>query len=130
MSVSEGFKLFVLDQLQDLELLSTRRLFGAVAIYYDSLIFALIIDDILYLKVGPENVEDYIKAGMSPFKPFKDKPMVMSYYEVPADVLEDRKKLIQWVKKSYLASEAALTKKLEAKKRRDSKRMKGKNSRK
>lgn len=98
MSVSEGFKLFVLDQLRDLELLSTRRMFGAVAIYYDSLIFALINDDNLYFKVGPENVEDYIKAGMSPFKPFEDKPMVMPYYEVPADVLESRKKLIQWVK--------------------------------
>jgi len=38
------------------------------------------------------------------FQPFPDKAAVMSYYEVPADVLEDREALAAWAQKALQAA--------------------------
>ena len=37
---------------------------------------------------------------MSAFKPYADKPMTMSYYQVPARVVEDAEELTTWVRAS------------------------------
>jgi DNA transformation protein len=34
------------------------------------------------------------------FKPFADKPVIMSYYELPPDVLESPEELIDWARRS------------------------------
>ncbi|WP_242975908.1 TfoX/Sxy family protein [Desulfosporosinus sp. FKB] len=83
------------------------------------MIFGLLADDILYFKVDDTNKSDYIMAGMKPFKPFDDKPMVMPYYEVPVDILENRELLAQWAVKALFASKDNLTK---PKKRKPAKR--------
>lgn len=41
---------------------------------------------------------------MQPFRPFADKPMTMRYYEVGADLLEDRMQLLDWARKSIAAA--------------------------
>jgi DNA transformation protein len=62
--------------------------------------FGLIADDVAFLKVDDSNREDYIQAGSSPFKPYADKPVSMSYYEVPPDVLERPEELMRWAERS------------------------------
>ncbi len=79
-------------------------MFGGAGIYYDGLIFGLLADDVLYFKVDDSNKSDYERAGMKPFQPFEDKPMVMSYYEVPVDILENREVLAEWATKSLVVS--------------------------
>jgi TfoX/Sxy family transcriptional regulator of competence genes len=38
---------------------------------------------------------------MAAFRPYPDRPEVsMRYYEVPADVLEDRDDLVQWARRA------------------------------
>ena len=49
--------------------------------------------DVVYSKVGDANRGDYAARGMNEFRPYRDLPQVnMSYYELPADVLEDAEK--------------------------------------
>jgi hypothetical protein len=48
--------------------------------------------------------QTYERAGMKPFQPFDDKPMVMPYYEVPVDILEDRELLAEWARKSLFVT--------------------------
>ena len=98
------FLTFVLDQLKDLGPVTARNMFGGTGLYLGGTIFALIAYDTLYLKVDDVNRPDFEKAGMPPFQPFEDKPYVMSYYEVPVDVLEDSVQLIQWAGGSVEAS--------------------------
>lgn len=110
MAVDEGYKDYVVDQLGKLGFVTVKKMFGGAGIYYDGLIFGLLAGDILYFKVDDSNKLDYVRAGMEPFQPFDDKPMVMSYYEVPVDILENRELLAEWAKRALFASGNKLTK--------------------
>lgn len=100
MSVSDDFLLYVLDQLSDWGNVSARRMFGGAGLYRDGKMFGLVADDVAYLKVDASNRERFVRAGSSPFKPYRDRPDVMSYYEIPPDVLENPEDLIEWSKRS------------------------------
>jgi DNA transformation protein len=102
MTVSDEFIEYVIDQLATWADVSVRRMFGGAGLYCDGAMFGLIADDIAYLKVDDSNREDFVKAGSSPFNPFpeKAKTTVMPYYEVPADILENRDQLAAWAERS------------------------------
>ena len=102
MAVSDEFADYVIDQLAAWGQVSARKMFGGAGLYCDGVMFGLIADDVAYLKVDDSNREDFNKAGSSAFNPFpeKTKTYVMSYYEIPADVLEDRKLLGKWAERA------------------------------
>ncbi|MHB1419535.1 MAG: TfoX/Sxy family protein [Bacillota bacterium] len=104
MAVSEGFKDYVVDQLELLGYITVKKMFGGAGIYHRGLIFGLLAKDVLYFKVDDTNRSDYDQAGMEPFQPFADKPMVMPYYEVPVEILEDKVLLSEWAEKALFAS--------------------------
>jgi DNA transformation protein and related proteins len=98
---------YVLEQLGALRGLVSRRMFGGAGLYQDELFFALIFDDTLYFKVNDANRTDYEARGMNRFRPYKDKPhLSFTYYEVPAEVLEDREELVAWARRSVEAAAA------------------------
>ena len=100
MTVSDEFIAYIIDQLSSWGDITARKMFGGVGLYRDGKMFGLIADDIAYLKVDDSNREDFVEAGSSPFKPYPDKSEVMSYYEVPPEVLEQPRELIEWSKRS------------------------------
>jgi DNA transformation protein len=104
MAVSEEFRRYVEDQLAGLGGVVMRRMFGGVGIYFQDVFFALIADDVLYFKVDDANRADHESAGMGPFQPWPDKPTTMSYYEVPAEVLERGETLRAWADKALAAA--------------------------
>jgi len=107
MAVSDSFLAFVLEQLAALPRIRSKRMFGGVGVYSDDRFFALLDDNSLYLKVDDASRGDFIARGMRPFRPFKDKPdYSMSYYQVPADVLEDAELLVTWARKAVRVAEA------------------------
>ena len=97
MAVSRDYLQYVLEQLAGLGELRSRRMFGAAGLYCAEVFFAIVSDDTLYLRVDDSNREDFTARGMAPFRPFADRPEVsMTYYEVPAEVLEDGAVLVSW----------------------------------
>jgi DNA transformation protein and related proteins len=101
MSISDEFVDYVIDQLSDWGEVSARKMFGGAGLYREGAMFGLIADDVAYLKVDDSNRKDFVRAGTSPFKPFPDKEIVMSYYEIPTDVLENPKVLAKWAQRSF-----------------------------
>lgn len=99
MSVSPGFKLFVLEQLESISSIASKSMFGGVGLYADGHFFAILAEDRLYFKVDESNQPDFEAAGMAPFKPFDDE-RTMKYWEVPVDVLEDVDALREWTQKA------------------------------
>lgn len=98
---------YVLEQLGGLHGVVSRRMFGGAGFYQDEVFFALLFEDTLYFKVGDANRPDYEARGMRQFQPYKDKPhLSFKYYEVPAEVLEDREQLIAWARRSVEAAAA------------------------
>ena len=105
MAVSADYLAYVLDQLASLGRVRSRRMFGGVGLYADDVFFALIDSDTLYFKVDDANRPDYTQRGCAPFRPFPDDPTYsMSYFQIPADVLEDPDELLVWARKSVAAA--------------------------
>ena len=109
MAVSKELETYIVEQLQPAGLVSARRMFGGVGIYIDDIFCALIAPEsnALYFKVDDSNRADYEAAGSKPFVPFKDRATIMSYYEVPQEVIEDPDELLRWAKKARAAALAA-----------------------
>ena len=99
MAVSAEYRDWVVEQLRTHGPITHRSMFGGVGLYMDGLFFALIDDDVLYFKVDDVNRPDFEAAGSGPFRPYGDE-RTMQYYEVPADVLEDRPALGAWAAKA------------------------------
>ena len=109
MAVSSEYLDYVHDQLSGLGGVSSRRMFGGAGLYCDEFFFALIDNDTLYLRVNDANRADFTARGMGQFRPYADRPeLSMSYYETPADVLEDPAQLVSWARRSVAAAMAAV----------------------
>jgi DNA transformation protein len=108
MPVSSNYLGYVCEQLAGLGAVSSRRMFGGAGLYCDEFFFALVDDDTLYLRVDDSNRADFTSRGMGRFRPYPDSPQLsMSYYETPADVLEDAAELVAWARRSVAAAIAA-----------------------
>ena len=111
MAVTESFVEFVLEQLEPVGAITPKRMFGGVGIYAGDLFFALLADDVLYLKADDSNRADFEAAGAGPFRPYRTGAEVMQYYEVPVAVLEDADELGRWAAKSIAVARARQTSK-------------------
>lgn len=93
-----SFRDYVLEQLAGVAHVHARAMFGGVGLYAGDVFFGLIATGALYFKVDESTRADYERAGMKPFKPYADKPMTMSYYQVPVGVLEDADTVAEWAR--------------------------------
>ena len=108
MAVKDQYLEYVIEQLAGVAALRSRRMFGGIGFYSADRFFGLIAGDVLYLKVDDSNRADFLGRGCRPFQPFRDKPEYsMSYYDVPADVLEDAEELAAWARKSIAVAAPA-----------------------
>ena len=105
MPVSDEYLTYVIDQLECLGPVQSRRMFGGAGLYCEGLFFAVVADDVLYFKVDDSNRKDYEDEGMEAFQPFPDKSMVMGYYQVPIDALESKETLAAWAEKALRVAE-------------------------
>lgn len=89
----------VTDLLRDVPGIAIRRMFGGAGIYQEDVMFGLITRGALYFKVDDTNRSQYEQQGSRPFSYQRQgkqaKPT--SFWEVPADILEDCSVLEEWV---------------------------------
>ena len=108
MTVSPGFRTFVLEQLGRVaQGVRGRSMFGGVGIYSGNLFFALIDDDTLYFKVDDSTRPEFESRNMEPFRPYGPEGEMMQYYCVPADVLEDAEALGAWAQRAIAVAQRA-----------------------
>lgn len=96
------FKDFALDQLRDLGPVECRPMFGGFGLYAGGIFFAIIFRDALYFKTGERTRADYERRGCRPFRP-SGKQTLKSYYEVPAEILENAPELCAWARAAITA---------------------------
>lgn len=108
MPVSSDYSQYVLEQLARLPRVTSRRMFGGVGLYSDGVFFGIIANDTVFFKVDDSTRDRYVERGSEPFRPYKDRPEVsMSYFQVPADVLEDADELVPWARAAVRAAAAS-----------------------
>ena len=96
------------DQLSDWAKITTRPLFGAVALYRNDHVFAMAWQGALYFKVDDDSRARYEAAGSQTlgYTTEGEDHALKSYWTVPADILEDDERLHEWAERAY---QAALT---------------------
>src|SRR5689334_13344273 len=72
--------------------MSFRAMFGGVGISRGDAFFGILFKGRLYFRTGPRSRAKYVAQGSKPFKP-SARQTLKSYYEVPADVLENAETL-------------------------------------
>lgn len=83
-----------------------KAMFGGHGVYCDGLMFALVADDVLYLKADEQSLHRFTDAGLAQFEYAKDgKHMKMSYWEAPEVVFDEPDEASEWAR---LAFDAAL----------------------
>ena len=102
----ESFLGFVLDQLRDFDEVSDRAMFGGHGLYWREVFFGIVYKSRLYLKTDETTQEQYVALGMKPFQP-NAKQTLRSYYETPADVVENDEKLCQWARQAVACQQRA-----------------------
>jgi DNA transformation protein and related proteins len=108
MAVGRDYLDYVLEQLAGLSRVRARRMFGGVGLYSDDTFFAIIADDTVYLRTDESSRADFASRGMGAFRPYAARPEVsMTYFEVPAEVLEDAGSFVAWSRRAVAAALAA-----------------------
>ena len=114
MNINNEYLQFIIQKLNPLGNVMSRAMFGGYGIFHEGVMFALIADDTLYFKVNETNRAMYKQAGSKPF------PHGISYWEVPADLLEEDNRLHEWANVSIkIAHELFLQKVGQGKRKRD-----------
>src|SRR5690606_41027264 len=86
-----------------------RRMFGGAGIYCDGVMFALISDDTLYLKVDDANRGDFAAEGMAPFSyaTRTGRTTITSYWRAPERLLDAPDELLTWSRAAVAAAARA-----------------------
>ncbi len=107
----DTFAEFAAEQLASLGDITARPMMGGRTLYCDGIVFALIAAGELYLKADDANRFAFTDRGWPAFRPDPDQPGTMSYYLVPASVLEDRDELTCWAGEAVAAGRRSREKK-------------------
>ena len=101
MPVSRTYKAFVQVLLSEFGPVSIRNMFSGAGIYADGVMFAILVDDRLYLKADSLSARDFAAEGKGPFthRPKGRAPVAMSYWEVPERLLDDPEELVTWARR-------------------------------
>jgi DNA transformation protein len=95
----DSYRDFVLDQLRSLGGIDCRYMFGGYGLYLDGVFFGILHDGRLYFKTDEATRANYRNRGMEPFAPNR-KQVLMSYYEVPEEIVEDQEELAAWAREA------------------------------
>lgn len=85
--------------------ISSRSMFGGHGIYHDDVMFALVVDDTLFLRTDEQTRPRFEEIGSVPFVHIRQgKAVTMPYHEAPDVMLDDPVSAAVW---GTLAWEAA-----------------------
>ncbi len=96
-----------MDQLRALPGVRARAMFGGYGLYQNESFFGILLRGRLYFKTDENTRTAYTERGMEPFVYEKGRRIEsMSYFEVPAQVLEDRENLVAWARLAITVASA------------------------
>jgi len=98
--------MFIKDQLSNIDGVEHKKMFGGIGFFKEGLMFAMIGYGKFRLKVDDTNKAEFEARGMKPFES-TSKKKGMPYWEVPADILEDKDEITIWANRSIEIAKSA-----------------------
>ena len=100
-----AFADFVLEVFRPWRPVTARRMFGGHGIYHAGVMFALIADGTLYLKVDEDSRTEFEVAGLAPFVyEAKGRRVTLSYYRAPDAMLDEPDVAREWAERGWQAA--------------------------
>ena len=91
----------IIQRLAPLGHVTSKKMFGGVGFFLDGLMFAKLTGEgTPYFRVDDTNRADYEQLASSQFHS-DSKKKSMPYYEVPAQILEDEPKFVEWARQAH-----------------------------
>ncbi len=120
MAISREFADHLRDLFGALGPVETRRMFGGAGVYLGDAMFALVIDDTLYMKADAELAQAYAEAGSAPFSydTRGGARTIPGLMRLPDSALDDADEALDWAQRSLVPAELAAAKKRAAKARK------------
>ncbi len=113
MSVSASFKEFLIEQMAGFGPVTIRAMFGGAGVIRNGLMFALIDDEVLYLKADDTTKAAFVAENLSQFTYTSrgGKLMEMAYWRIPERCLDDSDEMAHWCRLAYGVALKAAAKK-------------------
>jgi len=106
--MSTQFADHIVGLLQEIGPVEAKSMFGGHGIFLDGLMFGLVTDQELYLKVDDENRSEFKKRDLGPFVyEGKNRPITLSYNLAPPEAIDNAGLLAEWGRSAYAAAERA-----------------------
>lgn len=103
MSVSAQFLDFACELFAGLGPVRARRMFGGAGLYAEEVMFALVADDVIYLKADEALAADLAAQGCGPFiydGGKSGKPHAMRYWRLPEAALDAPDLATSWARRA------------------------------
>lgn len=108
MPVSDGYVELLQDLLSDLGPITARRMFSGVGLFAGGVMFAIVIDDVLYLKADAATRGAFEAEGLAPFSYARSgRAVALSYWRAPERLLDDRDEMLGWAARALGAARQA-----------------------
>jgi len=105
MTANLQFVNMVLDLLSEMGPVNHQRMFGGAGLFMDSVMFALIAGEILYLKVDAQNQPAFEDLSLGPFTYERQgKRIALSYFEAPDECFDDPDVMMDWCQDAWQAA--------------------------
>ena len=108
MSETAAALAFAVDLLSGMGPVAARRMFGGAGLYAGQVMFGLVDDDVIYLKVDEALKADMVAAGSQSwiYSGRKDAgPMETSYWSLPDAALDDPEEACDWGRRALAVAE-------------------------
>jgi len=99
---ADPFHEFVAELFEPLGPVSIRRMFGGAGVYAHDVMFALLADDSIYLKVDDALKDELVAEGSEPFRFEKKDGSIaeMKYFRLPDTAADDSEEACYWGRKA------------------------------
>jgi DNA transformation protein len=96
---------YVMELLGPFGTVRARRMFGGHGVYLDGLMFALVSEDMLYLKADELNRVEFEQAGCEIFGyARKGKRATLNFFRAPEDAMDSPELMLPWARTAYAAA--------------------------
>jgi DNA transformation protein len=103
---SDSFAEFLREQLMPLGRLTMRRMFGKIGVFCNGLMFGMVTDDTLYVRVDDHNRKVFKEAESAPPLNYekKGRTIDLSFWRVPERLLDEPDELVMWARAALAAA--------------------------
>jgi DNA transformation protein len=106
MVASDGFADFLIEQLAPLGRITLRRMFGKTGLFYDGVMFGMVLEDTLFLRVDAHNRATFQEAAAHPPLNYRKggATIDLAFWRVPERLLDEPEELVSWARAALAAA--------------------------